>query len=245
MSNRLFVGLLAAGFALSVSEACNHAGGNGSTGTAGTGSTGTGNGSGQAGTGSGTPARRAAPERFGDTGTAGTATGHRQQRRYGRDERRRRHERRRGHDRRGRQRQLARDDRQPGRQRPPDHRGERPPGTVALVQRLERRQHPAAARHRLRGDRGRREQHRLRGAHDGQRLPVRRRRLRSQQRRRRRPNRCRAWRTTPARSTASRSGRRAAARCASSSRCGRSSRPTAAGRAPATAGTCTAPTRRR
>ena len=50
MSNRLFIGLLAAGFAVSLSEACNHAGGNGSTGTAGTdGRHGHGNGSGQAG----------------------------------------------------------------------------------------------------------------------------------------------------------------------------------------------------
>src|SRR6478752_7588375 len=75
MSNRLVIGLLAVGFALSVSEACNHAAGNGSTGTAGTGSTGTGNGSGQAGTGSGTAGTSGAAGNVGTTGTAGTATG--------------------------------------------------------------------------------------------------------------------------------------------------------------------------
>jgi hypothetical protein len=75
MSNRLSIGLLAVGFALSVSEACNHAGGNGSTGTAGTGSTGTGNGSGQAGTGSGSAGTSGGAGTVGDTGTAGTATG--------------------------------------------------------------------------------------------------------------------------------------------------------------------------
>ena len=75
MSYRLFIGLLAAGFALSASEACNHAGSNGSTGTAGTGSTGTGNGSGQAGTGSGNAGTSGGAGTFGDTGAAGTATG--------------------------------------------------------------------------------------------------------------------------------------------------------------------------
>ena len=63
MSNRLLIGLVAAGFALSLSEACNHAGGNGSTGTAGTGSGSAGTGSGQAGTG---------PGNAGTSGEAGT-----------------------------------------------------------------------------------------------------------------------------------------------------------------------------
>src|SRR6266496_1082265 len=75
MSHRLSTGLLAAGLVLSLSQACNHAGGNGSTGTAGTGSTGTGNGSGQAGTGSGNAGTSGGAGSSGSTGTAGTTTG--------------------------------------------------------------------------------------------------------------------------------------------------------------------------
>jgi hypothetical protein len=75
MSHRSFPGLLAAGLVLSLSQACNHAGGNGSTGTAGTGSTGTGNGSGQAGAGSGNAGASGAAGNTGNPGAAGTATG--------------------------------------------------------------------------------------------------------------------------------------------------------------------------
>src|SRR6478752_296979 len=81
MSNRLFIGLLAAGIALSLSEACNHGATNGSTGTAGAGaSTGTGNGSGQAGSGSGSAGTSGRGNTSGsagsngDTGTAGSST---------------------------------------------------------------------------------------------------------------------------------------------------------------------------
>src|SRR6185436_10442083 len=58
MSNRILIGLLAVGFALSAAEGCQHDNAKGTGGT-----TGTGNGSGQAGTGSGSA---------GTTGTAGT-----------------------------------------------------------------------------------------------------------------------------------------------------------------------------
>src|SRR5512144_3203788 len=75
MSNRLFIGLLAAGVALSLSEACNHGATNGSTGTAGAGSsTGTGNGSGQAGSGSGSAGTSGSAGSNGDTGAAGSST---------------------------------------------------------------------------------------------------------------------------------------------------------------------------
>ena len=76
MSNRLFIGLLAVGFALSLSEACNHSGGGGPTGAAGTG-----NSSGQAGNGSSTAGTTGSAGTLGTsgdagtTGTAGSATG--------------------------------------------------------------------------------------------------------------------------------------------------------------------------
>jgi len=75
MSNRLLIGLLAAGFAVSLSEACNHAGGNGPTGTAGTGSGSAGTGSGQAGTGPGNAGTSGEAGNFGGAGTGGSATG--------------------------------------------------------------------------------------------------------------------------------------------------------------------------
>src|SRR6478752_1910434 len=75
MSNRLFIGLLAAGIALSLSEACNHGATNGSTGTAGAGaSTGTGNGSGQAGSGSGSAGTSGSAGSNGNPGAAGSST---------------------------------------------------------------------------------------------------------------------------------------------------------------------------
>jgi hypothetical protein len=73
MSNRPLIGLLAAGFALALSDACSHQGGSGSTGTAG--NTGAGNGSGQAGTGSGSAGTTGSAGTFGDTGTGGSAIG--------------------------------------------------------------------------------------------------------------------------------------------------------------------------
>src|SRR6185295_9839711 len=67
MSNRLILGLLAAGIALSFSEACQHSGGN-TTGTAGSGSQGT------AGTGStGTAGTTGGGNTTGSAGTTGTA----------------------------------------------------------------------------------------------------------------------------------------------------------------------------
>jgi hypothetical protein len=79
MSNRLLIGLLATGFAFSLSEACSHGGGSGSTGTAGTSATGTaGTGTGNSGaagtsaTGSAGTSATGSAGTFGDTGTAGT-----------------------------------------------------------------------------------------------------------------------------------------------------------------------------
>ena len=125
---------------------------------------------------------------------------------------------------------IARDDRQPGRQRPPHHHGERPPGSVALVQRLERRQHPAAARHRLPPAPAARTtpSHAVHTTGSGYQFGGVGFDLNNTTTT---PESAQSRRTTPARSPASRSGPRAAARCASSSRCVRSSPPTAAGRA--------------
>ena len=69
MSNRLLIGLLAAGFALALSDACNHQGSGTPSGSGG--NTGAGNGSGQAGTGSGSAGTNGAAGTS-DTGTAGS-----------------------------------------------------------------------------------------------------------------------------------------------------------------------------
>jgi len=75
MSERLLIGLLAAAFAVSLSEACSHQGGGAGTGSAGNGSSGTGN-TGQAGTGSGNTSGNAGTTgNAGDTGSGGSATG--------------------------------------------------------------------------------------------------------------------------------------------------------------------------
>ena len=228
------------------SEACNHGGGNGSTGTRpARGSTGTGNSSGQAGTGSG------------NAGTSGAAGHRRYDRHRGHDDRhrqRRRHSRRRHGD----AGTAGGDNRAAARARP---------GAGGMVTSLEMidnledndrqiiaangRQGPWHSFNDSNGgniqpplgtgfvaDRRRREQHRVRRAHDRQRLPVRRRRLRSEQRDDDARGDAEHGVQRQRVSTASPSGRRAAARCASSSRCARSSRPTAAARARATAGTC-------
>ncbi len=69
MSKRLLIGLLAAAFAVSLSEACSHQGGSGNPGSAGNGAAGTGS-PGQAGTGAG-PGNAGTSGSAGDTGTAG------------------------------------------------------------------------------------------------------------------------------------------------------------------------------
>ncbi len=73
MSKRLLIGLLAAAFAVSLSEACSHQGGSGNPGSAGNGSSGN---TGQAGTGSGNTSGSAGTTgSAGDTGSGGSATG--------------------------------------------------------------------------------------------------------------------------------------------------------------------------
>src|SRR5689334_14311317 len=82
MSNRLFIGLLAAGFALSLSQACGHKATPGESGTAGSGtpggggSTGAGNTTGTGnGTGTGDSTGSAGDGSAGTTGAGGSATG--------------------------------------------------------------------------------------------------------------------------------------------------------------------------